>query len=143
MAEILIIDDEPALREVLSRALRTAGHTGHVAENGAAGIRLFHRLHPALVVTDIVMPEIEGIEVIRKLREADPTVPILAISGSGTPVYLRAAAGMGQPRHWQNLLKSRNSSQWSKGCSAPRCGHRRDPEADCPQPAVGSSVGSR
>jgi DNA-binding response OmpR family regulator len=95
MAEILIIDDEPALREVLSRALRTAGHTGHVAENGAAGIRLFHRLHPALVVTDIVMPEIEGIEVIRKLREADPTVPILAISGSGTPVYLRAAAGMG------------------------------------------------
>jgi len=95
MAEILIIDDEPAIRELLIRVLHKAGHTGYEAGSGDEGIELFHQVHPALVITDIVMPGIEGIEVIRRLRQADPMVPILAISGSGKPLYLRAATGLG------------------------------------------------
>jgi CheY-like chemotaxis protein len=95
MAEILIIDDEPSIRHLLVRVLHEIGHTGHAAGSGDEGIGLFHRVHPALVITDIVMPDIEGIEVIQRLRQADPRVPILAISGSGTPLYLRAATGLG------------------------------------------------
>ena len=95
MAEILIIDDEPAIRRLLVRVLRKAGHTTHEASNGDEGIELFHQVHPELVITDIVMPDMEGIEMIRKLRQAAPTLPILAISGSGTPLYLRAATGLG------------------------------------------------
>jgi CheY-like chemotaxis protein len=95
MAEILIIDDEPAIRDLLVRVLHKAGHTGYEAANGDEGIELFRRVRPALVITDIVMPDIEGIEVIRRLRQADPMVPILAISGSGKPLYLRAATTLG------------------------------------------------
>jgi len=95
MAEILIIDDEPSIRRLLVRALSKVGHTVHEARNGEAGFELFHRVHPELVITDIVMPDMEGIELIRKLRQDAPTVPILAISGSGTPLYLRAATRLG------------------------------------------------
>jgi YesN/AraC family two-component response regulator len=95
MAEILIIDDEQQMRRLLARILNGAGHTVHEANNGEEGIRLFHRVHPTLVITDIVMPEIEGIELIRKLRREAPTIPILAISGVGHPLYLRAATGLG------------------------------------------------
>jgi CheY-like chemotaxis protein len=95
MAEILIIDDEPAIRQLLVHVLHKAGHTGYEAGNGEEGIELFRQVHPALVITDIVMPDTEGIEVIRRLRQADPVIPILAISGSGGPLYLRAATGLG------------------------------------------------
>jgi len=95
MAEILIIDDEPAIRDLLVRVRHKAGHTGYEAGDGDEGIELFRQVHPALVITDIVMPGMEGIEVIRRLRQADPTVPILAISGSGASIYLRAATTLG------------------------------------------------
>ena len=95
MAEILIIDDEVSIRRLLVRVLNNAGHTVHEASNGEEGLELFHQVNPELVITDIVMPDMEGIEVIRRVRQEAPTVPILAISGSGTPVYLRAATTLG------------------------------------------------
>lgn len=95
MAEILVIDDEPQMRRLIARILHGAGHTVHEANNGEEGIELFRRMRPVLVITDIVMPDVEGIEVIRALRQEAPTIPILAISGSGHPVYLRAATGLG------------------------------------------------
>ena len=95
MAEILIIDDEPQMRRLLTRLLSGAGHTVREATNGKDGIELFGGARPALVITDIVMPGIEGLELIRELRHKDPGVPILAISGGGHPVYLRAATGLG------------------------------------------------
>jgi CheY-like chemotaxis protein len=95
MAQILIIDDEPQMRRLLVRVLSGAGHTVHEAKNGRDGIGLFHRVNPVLVITDIVMPDMEGIEMIRTLRQEAPTIPILAISGSGQPVYLHAATELG------------------------------------------------
>lgn len=95
MAKILVIDDEPQIRSVIARVLNRAGHTVREANNGEEGIGLFHRTHPVLVITDILMPEMEGIETIRTLREAAPTIPILAISGSVRPLYLRAATRLG------------------------------------------------
>src|SRR6266849_3062706 len=95
MAEILVIDDEPQMRRLIGRILNGAGHIVHEANNGKDGIDLFHRVHPALVITDIVMPDMEGIEMIRELHQEAPEIPILAISGGGPEVYLRAATGLG------------------------------------------------
>jgi DNA-binding response OmpR family regulator len=96
MAGILLIDDDARLRRLLGRILKGAGHTVHEATNGREGIELFGRTHPALVITDLVMPDKEGIETIRELHQTAPTVPILAISGSTNhSIYLRAATKLG------------------------------------------------
>jgi CheY-like chemotaxis protein len=96
MAEILVIDDEPHIRRLIARILSGAGHIVHEADSGRDGIELFHQVHPALVITDIVMPDMEGIEVIRELHQDAPTIPILAISGRGASLlYLRLATGLG------------------------------------------------
>jgi DNA-binding response OmpR family regulator len=95
MAEILVVDDEPQMRRLLVRILSGAGHRVREAENGQDGIRQFRRVRPVLVITDIVMPDMEGIEMIRELRREAPAIPILAISGAGPPLYLRAATDLG------------------------------------------------
>jgi CheY-like chemotaxis protein len=95
MAEILVIDDEPQIRRLIARILNGVGHVVHPANNGKDGIALFHRVHPALVITDIVMPDMDGLEMIRELHQEAPAIPILAISGGGPAVYLRAATGLG------------------------------------------------
>jgi DNA-binding response OmpR family regulator len=94
MAIILIIDDELPMRRLLTRALNDAGHTVYDAPDGGVGLQLFRDVGPALVITDIVMPDVEGIEMIRKVRGDDQHVPILAISGSD-PIYLHFATELG------------------------------------------------
>ncbi len=84
MARILIIDDEPNLRSMLRRMLYLAGHQVSEAGNGAEGIDLYERDPPDLIITDILMPEKEGIETIMALHRADPDLPIIAISGGGS-----------------------------------------------------------
>jgi CheY-like chemotaxis protein len=95
MAEILVIDDERQMRRLISRILKRAGHTVREAVDGRQGIDRFRELCPALVITDIVMPDMEGIETIRIMRGEAPAVPILAISGGSHPIYLRAATEFG------------------------------------------------
>ena|SRR5947208_16513251 len=116
MAEILVIDDEPRMRRLIARILNGAGHEVHEAGNGRDGIALFHRVHPAFVITDIVMPDMEGIEMIRELRRQAPTIPILAISGGGPPIYLQAQQGWARRRRSQSRSKPLSSSRWSKVC---------------------------
>ncbi len=83
MARILIIDDEDELRSMLRRMLEQAGYEVTEAVNGAEGIKLYERDRPDLIITDIIMPEKEGVETIIALRQADPNLPIIAISGGG------------------------------------------------------------
>ncbi len=83
MACILIIDDEDDLRRIMRNALEKQGHDVFEACNGAIALDLFEH-HPAdLVVTDIMMPESDGIEIIIALRRKDPDIRIIAISGGG------------------------------------------------------------
>lgn len=99
MATILIIDDDPQMRRVVLRILATAGHEVIEAKDGKEGLALFQARHPSLVVTDLLMPEKEGIETIRELRNASATLPILAISGGGQlsrmNMFLEAATKLG------------------------------------------------
>ena len=83
MSRILVIDDDPALRRTVRKILERGGHEVEEAENGLTGLRLVEKSRPDLVVTDLVMPEKEGIETILELRDRFPEVGVLAISGAG------------------------------------------------------------
>jgi CheY-like chemotaxis protein len=82
---ILVVDDEPDLRYVLRRIFERAGHEVVDAGHGAAALESVRRSPPHLVVTDMMMPVMGGVELIRRLR-ADPgtaQIPILAVTGDG------------------------------------------------------------
>ena len=81
--KILVIDDDGMVRRMVARVLRGEGHDVVTAENGLAGMALLEKERPQLVITDILMPEQEGIETILQIRRGDPDIKILAMSGSG------------------------------------------------------------
>jgi len=84
MARILVVDDEPLLRETLRLALTSAGHTVTVAPNGRAGLVAIEADQTIeLVVTDILMPETDGLELIMRLRKSGRRLRVIAISGGG------------------------------------------------------------
>ena len=98
MARILIIDDNYMLRESLTRLLAEAGYEVNTAENGRLALQLFQSLFFDLVITDIVMPEMDGLEFIQEMKQHYPQAKIIAISGGGrcSPQdYLEIAGALG------------------------------------------------
>jgi CheY-like chemotaxis protein len=83
MAKILVFDDEPSILLMLKKMLEKAGHEVDLALNGSDGIALFEKNRPDLVITDIIMPQKEGLETILELRKMYPDLKIIAISGGG------------------------------------------------------------
>jgi DNA-binding response OmpR family regulator len=87
MAHILVIDDEQAIVDALRQILERAGHEVLVAPHGESALRLFDSqfdLYPIdLVITDIWMPEQDGLETIMQLRKRSSAIKILAMSGGG------------------------------------------------------------
>lgn len=83
MSRILILDDDADIRHTLREMLTHAGHDIREASDGDAGLRMVRQFHPEIVVTDIFMPERDGLEVIRAVKRDFPTVKIVAISGGG------------------------------------------------------------
>ncbi len=75
------MEDDDALRGLLTRVLRSAGHEVVEAENGVVGLRFWREHGADLVLTDIHMPETNGIEVMLELRAFAPTLPVIAMSG--------------------------------------------------------------
>ena len=98
MARILIIDDEVQIRDMLRQMLEREGYEVMDAPGGKEGLRLFRENSIDLIITDIIMPEKEGIEIIMELRQQFPDVKIIAISGGGRldpAQYLRIAKSVG------------------------------------------------
>jgi DNA-binding NtrC family response regulator len=83
MAIILIIDDEPGIRRSLRRILESDGHEVMDAEDGRVALRLEESTLPDLIITDVFMPEMDGIEFLLEHQETHPGIPIIAISGGG------------------------------------------------------------
>ena len=83
MARILIIEDETAFRTLIKDALEHAGYDVTEASDGEEGMRLFAEQPHDVVITDILMPNKEGLETILELTEQSPGANILAISGGG------------------------------------------------------------
>jgi DNA-binding NtrC family response regulator len=100
---ILVIDDDPGIRLVLRKTLERAGYEVHEAADGEAGLKQFRDVKPDLVITDIIMPEREGVETIVALRQQSPATPIVAISGGGGggADYLTMAKKLGAARALQ------------------------------------------
>jgi DNA-binding response OmpR family regulator len=95
--KVLLIDDDVALLGLMAQAFVAAGYTTRTAENGRQGLRLLDDYKPDLVVTDIVMPEMEGIGAILQMRRKPFPPRIIAISGA-------ARGGRGDYLSWAKHL---------------------------------------
>lgn len=92
---VLVVDDEPALGKFVRRALSTSGFEVEVTSHAAAFKTLFIERKPVIVIIDIVMPDTDGIELVRWIAQQDKDVHVIIASGSKSE-YARAAALIGQ-----------------------------------------------
>ena len=83
MPRILVIDDEQLLRSTVVTILTRAGFSVEDASDGQAGIAMFHKNPPDIVLTDIFMPNRDGIEIIKELKQSSPRTKIIAMTGGG------------------------------------------------------------
>ncbi len=83
MSAILLIDDDASVLDVMSEMLRLEGHDVTIAENGKAAADCVKNASFDLVITDLIMPEKEGLETIADIRRSLAEIPIIAISGGG------------------------------------------------------------
>src|SRR4051794_26739251 len=100
MARILFIDDHLAIRSVLIFLLGRQGHQTVVAENGHSGLDILEAGDVDLLIVDIFMPEMDGLETVRRVRQIKPDIPIIVISGGAQqigsmPDYLSMATKLG------------------------------------------------
>lgn len=101
MARILVVDDEAPIRDVMRKMLERAGHVVIEAGDGLEAMQVFEASPTDLVITDILMPDQEGLQTIMELRRDYPDLKIIAISGGGVvgpQTYLRMAEGFGADR---------------------------------------------
>lgn len=95
-ARILVIDDEESVRDYVRSVLEKQGHTVYEAPDGKQGLKLLKQFKADAIITDLVMPEMEGIETIRAIRKDFPDCGIVAMSGSAfSGEYLSMAKLLG------------------------------------------------
>lgn len=114
MAKILVFDDEPFILLMIKKMLEKAGHEVDMALNGREGMELFEKNKPDLLITDIIMPEKEGLETIIELRKKYPELKIIAISGGGRigpDGYLPGAKLLGADMVFQKPLVQKEFMQ--------------------------------
>jgi len=114
--KILVIEDDAAVRKFIVTTLKRENHTVLEAENGKEGIRVLQgERDVAVIITDLIMPEKEGIETIMEVKKTNPSIKIMAISGGGKvgpENYLVLADALGanatlkKPFSGQELLMS-------------------------------------
>jgi DNA-binding response OmpR family regulator len=81
---ILLVDDDELLSESLKAALERKGYDVRLAANGRVGLAMFDEERPDVVVLDLFMPEMEGVETLRQLKKRHPAIPVYAITGGGS-----------------------------------------------------------
>lgn len=110
MRKILIIDDEPYILLMLKKMLEKAGYEVDLASNGQQGMQIFEKDKVDLVITDIIMPDKEGLEIILEMKKQRPDLKIIAISGGGRispESYLECAAHFGATKVFQKPFKQK------------------------------------
>ncbi len=112
MLKILLIDDEEGIRKLLSISLRNEGYTVITADSGNRGVELFKREAPSIVLTDIKMPGMDGIEVLKRIKKINPDVEVIVITGYGDmqqavkSIQLEAADFISKPVNNDILCKA-------------------------------------
>lgn len=107
---ILVIDDEPQAREMIREMLVREGYSVVVAADGAEGLKVLQDQKPDLVVTDLIMPDKEGIETIIEIRDIDQDIKIIAVSGGGRydpKDSLKMASDLGADRVFRKPFERR------------------------------------
>jgi CheY-like chemotaxis protein len=92
---ILIVDDEVEVARVLADAVDRQGHVAVLAHRGEEALAALARERPDAVFLDVRMPGLSGIEVLRRIRRSDPTLPVVLITGHAEPADLDAARQLG------------------------------------------------
>jgi two-component system response regulator (stage 0 sporulation protein F) len=131
MPTVLLIDDDPAVRAAIAAILKRGKFGVFVAPEGSTGLDVFNSARFDAVVVDIFMPDMDGIATIRQLRAANPTIPIIAISGhaitnkrAGAPDFLGMAVKLGatcalqKPFHPNQLFDAVNKCLAAGGTPA-------------------------
>ena len=85
MQRTLVIDDDPAVTSVLKRGLSYEGFAVSTAASGREGLEIAREQPPDVVVLEVMMPEMDGLEVLKRLRSADPQLPVLLLTGRDAP----------------------------------------------------------
>ena len=106
MSCILVIDDDPQIQVMLRQMLGREGYEVEIAVNGLEGIKVCSQKQIDLVITDIFMPEKEGLETISDLKRDYPGIPIIAMSGGSKTV--------GRPKQWLYLATKLGASSLEK-----------------------------
>lgn len=98
MADIMVIDDDTQALALIRNMLETAGHSVTAVSSGGIALKTFNSFQTDIVVTDIVMPDIDGLEVIVQIKKNNPSTKVIAVSGGGRVVradFLSMAKSVG------------------------------------------------
>src|SRR5712675_1500728 len=82
-SRVLVVDDEPQITRVLKTVLSSQGYEVRTAAEGESALSNFKEWSPELVITDLYMPHMDGVELCRRIREVSPNVPIIVLSVKG------------------------------------------------------------
>jgi two-component system, OmpR family, response regulator len=92
---LLVVDDEPAIRELLFLALRFEGWAVRTAEDGAGAVRTAREFSPDVVLLDVMLPDMDGFEVLRRLRAEAPRLPVVFVTARDAPADRAAGLAAG------------------------------------------------
>lgn len=125
--KILIVDDEEVIRESTSILLKALGYEFEAAEDGMEAVRLLTRGKYSALITDMIMPEMNGLELIKKTRQIRPKIPIIAITGAerefpykmvmgaGADEYLGKPFGIKELKGKVEKVLKGNKNKWNDG----------------------------
>ena len=102
--KVLIVEDDPSVRLLLQTLVAEQGHTVQVAVDGAAGLDVFRQLRPDLVLSDIQMPHMDGLELLESIRAEDSDVLVVILTGSGSEEHAVRALRHGANNYLQKPI---------------------------------------
>ena len=93
--DVLLVDDEEEFADAFAERLRLRGFTPHVANNGDQALRMFEECGARIIILDIKMPGMDGLEVLRRIKKRDPEAQVIILSGHGAEKDELHARGLG------------------------------------------------
>lgn len=105
MARIMIVDDEPVIIDTITMLIRRMGHSPISARKGEQAITTFRKERPHIMILDLGLPDISGLDVLKRIREFHPDTPIVILTGDNTENLEREARSLGV---WDFVLKGSN-----------------------------------
>jgi DNA-binding NtrC family response regulator len=95
LGKVLVIDDEANVRTLLDMLLRSQGYDVILADNGWTGLQRYYQEHPDAIFLDLNMPKLDGIAVLKQIRNVDLTLPVIIVTGDTAPEREREVRALG------------------------------------------------